>query len=1283
MDQVEIQKKKKKHKKSKSSHRYSSDSDHEKVFDAFDSTASHSSDYDSHSKSDRRSSDSHRKRKRKHSRHGADRDFRDEDPSKRFKHLSSSSLSEKCHQSRKDFHGHKNKKHKRRHEHVKHSHRHVDKICNQQHISSADLSNDDSSSDSSVPQRSPEPVKYPEESQVVTKKDTKSSPPAPTPSVFPKQPPKPPVRETLDYNFDFLKYKTSLGKIFFRDSTFSNITQRGSKEHDDFWAFVKRYLDFQRKKAEKGKDDKAKASAKSRGQMNLPQNYDVQYKINISFVCRDFDVFLKKNRLVDYQTEKELTRDRVAQFRSILIHYLDFQQKQKFQKLHKIRLDQRNLPIYQFKRKILDLVKKHQVVVVAGDTGCGKSTQVPQYLLEAGFEKIACTQPRRIACISLSKRVGYETLNEYGSQVAYQVRFEKSKTASTKILFLTEGLLLRQMSSDPLLEMYSVVVIDEVHERHIYTDFLLGVLKCVLKQRADLKLVLMSATINISLFSQYFNDAPVLKYPAGERGDLLIFLSGMSEIMAVVEAARAYAQQMKRWIVLPLHSALSVEEQDKVFDIAPDGVRKCIVSTNIAETSVTIDGVRFIVDSGKVKEMSFDPKYKMRRLQEFWISRASSEQRKGRAGRTGPGVCYRLYDESDYDAFQDYSTPELQRVPLDSLILQMISMGLPNARKFPFIEPPAESSLENSIVFLKEQGALASDESLTPIGQMLSMLPVDVVIGKMLIMGSVFNMIDPVLSITAAMSVQSPFTNRAYTDHEAITARKPLESEHGDPFTLLNAFDEWIQVKAQGQGTRKWSRRRGLEEQRFYEMTKLKRQFKDLLRDHHLLDGGEERQHYLTSEQRRAQHGERKRLGELKKEKMRERKRRKVLTLEDEDYQVSDGEEDGKEGNDIKDLEFRLSNDLNQLQETSNRSRSFTLRDVNLMKIILCSGIYPQVAIADDCNTYKRDSEQAFHTKSKPFILLHPTSIFTGQPELLIPKDSSGKVPAPSDLKNLLSSKHELLSYVSLLETNNKPYLVNLMRVPALQTITLFSNSIDTNADCTRLICDEWMEVKFPSLESAELVVSSIMQLRSTWTSLLKVRLQDTFEGIEEERRVSPRAKQLERLLASKLTEFLNSDIVYSLRRVLPAEMQRIYVGPGKDLTSASGSSKFIKTDASLQEHPVKGGVKVTEYLNFNCLLDESSASVWGEFTVNMQRHWVCPQCNRSMIVSVLERLQHEAECGSEGGEGLKQQEAAESEREKQNSGNPKRKAYFCPECEEHLNLTTIEILKHRKSHIP
>lgn len=311
------------------------------------------------------------------------------------------------------------------------------------------------------------------------------------------------------------------------------------------------------------------------------------------------------------------------------------------QKLKKLRKSQQSLPIYQFKQKIIDTIRDNQVVILAGDTGCGKSTQLPQFLLSNGYTKIACTQPRRIACISLAKRVAFETLNEFGSQIAYQIRFERTKSARTRMLFLTEGLLLRQITADPLLSMYNVIILDEVHERHLHGDFLLGILKELLLKRGDLKLICMSATINIDLFSNYFEGkAPVIcvpgrlypiqlhyrplndreiksekidpspylrlvqlidrKYPSTERGDVLVFMSGIQEMTAIAEAIAPYAEQSRRWIVLMLHSTLSIEEQDRVFDIAPEGVRKLILSTNIAETSVTIDGVRFVIDSGRI-----------------------------------------------------------------------------------------------------------------------------------------------------------------------------------------------------------------------------------------------------------------------------------------------------------------------------------------------------------------------------------------------------------------------------------------------------------------------------------------------------------------------------------------------------------------------------------------------------------------------------------------------------------------------------------------------------------
>lgn len=346
-------------------------------------------------------------------------------------------------------------------------------------------------------------------------------------------------------------------------------------------------------------------------------------------------------------------------------------------------------------------------------------------------------------------------LDDYGTRVGFQIRFEKNKSSRTNILFITEGLLLRQLAVDANLEQYDVLILDEIHERNLQGDFLLGVTKCLMKAKPDLKLVLMSATINIELFQNYFKDEnvqlievpgrlfpiktvylppPALelnkntpskssttarfnpepfvqvlnlidqKFPTTERGDVLIFVSGVNEITTATDALKEYSERSTNphWIILPLHSGLALSDQDKVFDYAPEGMKKCIVSTNIAETSLTVDGIRFVVDSGKVKEMSYDSSCKGQRLKEFWVSKSSADQRKGRAGRTGPGICYRIFTDKQYTAFEDYPTPEIYRVPLETILLQMISMGLPDVRVFPFIEPPAEESIEQTILALKQ-----------------------------------------------------------------------------------------------------------------------------------------------------------------------------------------------------------------------------------------------------------------------------------------------------------------------------------------------------------------------------------------------------------------------------------------------------------------------------------------------------------------------------------------------------------------------------------------------------
>ncbi|XP_037301237.1 probable ATP-dependent RNA helicase DHX34, partial [Manduca sexta] len=305
------------------------------------------------------------------------------------------------------------------------------------------------------------------------------------------------------------------------------------------------------------------------------------------FNCINFITVIK---FVDTASEKQRRLDKklFEAFLNVVSIYIDFKNKEKYEKLKKLRQAQQELPVAKYRHEIVSAVQNEKVVVIAGDTGCGKSTQVPQYLHEAGFQNIACTQPRRIACVSLSKRVAYEMLTQFESKVGYQIRFEKSKTSDTKICFITEGLLLRQLSSENL-PSYDVIILDEIHERHLMGDFLLvpGRLYSI---ELNYKPILVDdkPTRDDRLDPQPYIQIMQLinsKYPSDERGDLLIFMSGVQEITTICDAAQQYAEKSKNWIVLPLHSALSLAEQDKVFDYPPEGVRKCIVSTNIAETS--------------------------------------------------------------------------------------------------------------------------------------------------------------------------------------------------------------------------------------------------------------------------------------------------------------------------------------------------------------------------------------------------------------------------------------------------------------------------------------------------------------------------------------------------------------------------------------------------------------------------------------------------------------------------------------------------------------------------
>ncbi|XP_077299574.1 putative ATP-dependent RNA helicase DHX34 [Arctopsyche grandis] len=1174
-------------------------------------------------------------------------------------------------------------------------------------------------------------------------KKSHNNPPSGQPSSSSKElkKDKPNVSSEQLVDFSFTDYKGDFNRLIFADNDDDKLVL----DVNDFWQFLNKYESV----LKKNKKPVLQPSVKDEDKLNgagLPIVHNKLYCVNISLKSTVDDLY---SRIPPYDEDydykkRRLTRDIISQFVDVLLLYMDFKNKEKFNVLKKLRKAQSELPVAEYKDKIIETVKNERVVIIAGDTGCGKSTQVPQYLSEAGFNSIACTQPRRIACISLAKRVSYENMCKYGTDVGYQIRFEKNRNQGTKICFITEGLLLRQVASESSLSNYDVIILDEIHERHLHGDFLLGILKCLIQTRHDLKLVLMSATINIKLFEDYFsNESAVVievpgrlypielfyrpmaegrtskherldaqpylqimqiidtKYPKTEKGDLLIFLSGLQEITSVVDAANQYAEKSQGWIVLPLHSSLSIADQDKVFDYPPDGVRKCIVSTNIAETSVTIDGIRFVVDSGKVKEMSYDPSSKMQRLKEFWIPKSSAEQRKGRAGRTGPGVCYRIYSEKEYASLESFGTPELLRVPLDSLLLLMISLGLNDVRKFPFLDAPQPESVENSLLELKQHYAVTSNERMTPLGKALSKLPVEIVLGKMLVLGSVLLQSETALSLAAALSVQSPYTNRAHRDIDCETARKPLQSDHGDPLTLLNTYAAWLEVKQESSlsksydknkdkprsgGSRQWCKKRGLEEQRFYEVTKLRTQFKDLLQDCGLLEAAQPES--MSSADRALRHGQLKQLKDMRRkhrnqsaEDSRKRKRLKMQMWELED-EFNEGNTDPNTI-DIKDVEFRLDNDMRKVQDLISGSSATSHRDMSTLKLILCRALYPQVAVADEFNHCKSVSEQLFHTSSKAFVSLHPMSVFGNHPQVLQLEENNIESSVPGFKSKLpISSKHQIICYLSLLETT-KPYLMNSMRMPAAQTLLLFAHCIDTNMAFSRLVCDSWLQLEFPTPETGLQLLLKASKLRKQWDSLINDRLGAVEVSVEsslEKSKSKPKStsnQQLQYELSINLASYMATEVSYTIKRLLPADLKLLYNSLEDDVIYPDVNPNPFDEDFKCTVHDKKGGVWLTDHIVFGSLVENDwSDEIYQQIS---QTPWICNQCDMTMCLPPLEKMQHKFFTCLKSPKNA-QSNADDNVEDKVKSSNPNAKEYNCAKCKKKLFLTPVEVLKHKKN---
>ncbi|GBE82564.1 Pre-mRNA-splicing factor ATP-dependent RNA helicase prp22 [Sparassis crispa] len=494
------------------------------------------------------------------------------------------------------------------------------------------------------------------------------------------------------------------------------------------------------------------------------------------------------------------------------------------------------LPIFKHREKLLYCVEKYGAVIVVGQTGCGKTTQLPQYLHEVGWSTdgniIACTQPRRVAATSVAGRVATEVGTLLGDEVGYTIRFEDvSDKERTRILYMTDGMLFRETLVDPLLSRYSVIMIDEAHERSVYTDLMLGILKKIRRKRPSLRLIVSSATLDATSFLDYFaagnspGEATIVSlegrmYPvqvaylqepvsdyvrkAAEvvwnihmqqgSGDILVFLTGREEIDHCLEELSemlpSLPQNAMRLRLLALHAGLTTDEQMRVFEPSERGSRKVIVSTNIAEASVTIDGIKFVVDSGFVKIRTYNPTTSLSSLATVPISSASATQRAGRAGRTSSGICYRLYPKSALDSIPLTTQPEITRTDLTTPILQLKSLGIDDLMKFEWVTAPPAKSVLRALEGLVAAGMIGEDGRLTVTGEKVAECPVEVNIARMLFTSKDYNCGEEILTIAAMTAVQDVFViPDGAAGALAELERRKFTAEEGDHLTLLNAYN--------------------------------------------------------------------------------------------------------------------------------------------------------------------------------------------------------------------------------------------------------------------------------------------------------------------------------------------------------------------------------------------------------------------------------------------------------------------------------------------------------------
>ena len=542
-----------------------------------------------------------------------------------------------------------------------------------------------------------------------------------------------------------------------------------------------------------------------------------------------------------------------------------------------------DLPIHARREEIIRTIQNNQVVVIAGETGSGKTTQLPKFLIDAGLGQrglLGCTQPRRVAALSVAQRIAEELGVQYGEEVGAKIRFTDQTRKDTLIKVMTDGILLNEIQDDPLLSAYEAIVIDEAHERSLNIDFILGFLRNLSRKRKDLKIIITSATIDTEIFSKAFDNAPIIEvsgrmFPvethyrpiedilessgdltfieaAGEvigeilqtnqPGDLLVFLPGerdIHELRKLLEDSPARSCD-----ILPLYGRLANADQQRIFH--PGGRRRIILSTNIAETSLTVPGIRYVVDAGLARISHYSPHSRTQRLPIEPIAQSSADQRKGRCGRVSNGVCYRLYSEQDFLARPRFTTPEIHRSNLAAVILRMLAFKLGDIRTFPFIEPPADNAIRGGYRLLDELGAVSSDSRtenednfrLTKLGRQLAKIPADPTVARMLLQARDEGVLAEVLIIASGLSIQDPRERPSELAKEADEMQKRFVHKESDFLTLLNIWNAYhgeMEQLSQGQ-LRKFCKKHFVSYQRIREWREIHNQLERILKDRRAKD---------------------------------------------------------------------------------------------------------------------------------------------------------------------------------------------------------------------------------------------------------------------------------------------------------------------------------------------------------------------------------------------------------------------------------------------------------------